>query len=63
MVQHSEQVLRAQDGHDIHIQVWQPDGDCSHVIHIVHGLGEYAARYRRFAEFAAAWLNSQIVGP
>jgi alpha-beta hydrolase superfamily lysophospholipase len=54
MVQHSQQVLRAQDGHDIHIQVWRPGGECSRVIHIVHGLGEYAARYRRFAGFAAA---------
>jgi alpha-beta hydrolase superfamily lysophospholipase len=54
MVHHSQQVLRAADGHDIHTQVWRPDGDCQCVIQIVHGLGEYAARYARFAEAAAA---------
>jgi len=54
MVHHSQQVLRAPDGHEIHVQVWQPDGDCICVIQIVHGLGEYAARYERFAQAATA---------
>lgn len=54
MVHHSQQVLRAPDGHDIQLQVWRPDSDCSAVIHVLHGLGEYAARYERFAESAAA---------
>jgi alpha-beta hydrolase superfamily lysophospholipase len=53
MVHHSEQVLRASDGHDIHVYVWRADGDCVGVIHVVHGLGEHAARYARFAEAAA----------
>lgn len=54
MVHHSQQVLRAPDGHDINVQVWRPDGDCQCVIQTVHGLGEHAARYARFAEAAAA---------
>jgi alpha-beta hydrolase superfamily lysophospholipase len=54
MLHHSEQVLRASDGHEIHMQVWQPDGECRCVIQLVHGLGEYAARYARFAEAATA---------
>jgi alpha-beta hydrolase superfamily lysophospholipase len=53
MVHHTQQVLRAQDGHDINIQVWRPDGDCLCVIQIIHGLGEHAARYARFARSAA----------
>jgi alpha-beta hydrolase superfamily lysophospholipase len=54
MVHHSQQVLRAPDGHGINVQVWRPDGDCLCVIQIVHGLGEHVARYARFAEAAAA---------
>ncbi len=54
MVHHTRQVLRAQDGHDIHLRVWRPDGDCQSVIQLVHGLGEYAGRYHRFAEAAVA---------
>ena len=54
MVHHSQQVLRAADGHEIHLQEWRPDGGCSAVIQVLHGLGEYAARYGRFAESAAA---------
>lgn len=54
MVHHSKQVLRAADGHDIAAHLWRPDGDCRCVIHVLHGLGEYAGRYARFAEAAAA---------
>ena len=54
MVHHSQQVLRAADSHEIHLQEWRPDGECSAVIQVLHGLGEYAARYGRFAESAAA---------
>jgi alpha-beta hydrolase superfamily lysophospholipase len=53
MVHHTRQVLRAQDGHDIPVHVWRPEGDCRCVIQLVHGLGEYAAHYRRFAAAAA----------
>ncbi|MEJ2129330.1 MAG: alpha/beta hydrolase [Woeseiaceae bacterium] len=53
MVHHTRQLLRAQDGHEIPLHAWRPDGDCRCVIQLVHGLGEYAARYQRFAEAAA----------
>jgi len=53
MLHHDRQILTAPDGHDIHLQLWQPEGDCSCVIQILHGLGEYADRYARFAGAAA----------
>jgi alpha-beta hydrolase superfamily lysophospholipase len=52
MVQHSRQVLAADDGHKIHVQLWQPAGDCIGVLQVVHGLGEHADRYGRFAAAA-----------
>ena len=42
----------AQDGHDIPLHVWRPDDDCRCVIQLVHGLGEHANRYDRFAKAA-----------
>ena len=53
MVHHDTTILRAADGHDIHVQVWRPEGGGTRAIQIVHGLGEYAARYERFAAAAA----------
>lgn len=53
MLHHHHQTLATADGHDIHLQVWQPDGDGSCVIQVLHGLGEYADRYARFAAAAA----------
>ena len=52
MVHHSTQILAADDGHKIHTQLWQPDGDCAAIIQVVHGLGEHADRYARFAAAA-----------
>jgi alpha-beta hydrolase superfamily lysophospholipase len=52
MVQHSRQVLTADDGHKIHAQLWEPAGNCTGVLQVVHGLGEYADRYERFAAAA-----------
>lgn len=46
---HRVHELRALDGHIIHMQLWQPDGACRGLIHLFHGLGEYAARYEQFA--------------
>lgn len=54
MVHHDEDVLSAADGHRIRIQRWSPDGEPAAVVQIMHGLGEHAARYARFAEAAAA---------
>lgn len=53
MVHQSQQILRADDGHDIHVTCWRPSGDCTRVIHVVHGLGEHPGRYARFAAAAA----------
>ena len=47
-------VLQALDGHEIHVHLWQPAGPCKGLIQILHGLGEYAARYERFAVVAVA---------
>ncbi|MDH3351022.1 MAG: alpha/beta hydrolase [Gammaproteobacteria bacterium] len=53
MLQHRHQILAAPDGHDIHVQLWQPPGDVTCGIQVVHGLGEHADRYDRFAAVAA----------
>lgn len=53
MVHHSTHILAADDGHKIQCQLWQPDGDCAAIIQVVHGLGEHADRYARFAAAAA----------
>lgn len=53
MVHHDREILRAADGHDIHVHAWRPEEGCSRVIQVVHGLGEHAARYERFATAAA----------
>jgi len=42
-------ILEADDGHRILVECWQPDGEVSALIHIVHGLAEHATRYERFA--------------
>jgi len=49
---HERLVLHAEDDHDIHLQVWRPAGPATHIIQIVHGLGEHADRYARFATAA-----------
>ncbi len=54
MTEHERSVLRATDGHEIHVQIWRPAGEVTHVIQIVHGLGEHADRYGRFAAAANA---------
>jgi len=54
MLHHRTQVLAAADGHDIHMQLWEPEQDPLGVIQVLHGLGEYSDRYARFASAAAA---------
>ncbi|WP_024301130.1 alpha/beta hydrolase [Pseudogulbenkiania sp. MAI-1] len=46
--------LDAADGETIRGLCWQPETAPRAVVLIVHGMGEYAARYRRFAESLAA---------
>lgn len=53
-VRHQRHALKAGDDHEIHVQTWEPAGDASVVIQILHGLGEYGDRYARFAAVAAA---------
>lgn len=53
MLNHKHQILAAADGHEIHVQLWQPESEVSCVIQVVHGLGEHADRYDRFAAAAA----------
>lgn len=53
-MEHEQQTLAAGGGHSIRLQVWRPAGPPSHCIQIVHGLGEYADRYARFAAAATA---------
>ncbi len=49
MLYHRHETLVAPDGHDIHTQLWVPDGQPSAIIQILHGLGEHSDRYARFA--------------
>ena len=51
---HERSVLHVEDGHNIHLQVWRPSGPVTHIIQIVHGLGEHSDRYARFAAAATA---------
>jgi alpha-beta hydrolase superfamily lysophospholipase len=49
MLYHQHETLVAADDHDIHAQLWAPEGQSSCVIQILHGLGEHSDRYARFA--------------
>lgn len=46
--------LEADDGHRIAVTLYEPAGDAIGVIQILHGLGEHADRYARFAAAANA---------
>ncbi len=52
MLHHRHEILAAADDHDIHVQLWAPEGQTSCVIQILHGLGEHSDRYARFATSA-----------
>ena len=52
--EHEQVVLQAADGHEIKLQVWRPDEPALAVVQILHGLGEHADRYARFAAAATA---------
>jgi len=54
MLHHRTQILAATDGHDIHMQLWEPEGRPVCIVQILHGLGEYSDRYARFASAAVA---------
>ncbi len=46
--------LLAPDRRSIPLYLWEPQGQARGVIQILHGLGEHAGRYERFARAAAA---------
>lgn len=46
--------FRSSDGKtDIHVLLWQPEGEIRGVLQIVHGMCEFAERYDEFAAFLA----------
>jgi alpha-beta hydrolase superfamily lysophospholipase len=47
-----ELTLQTEDLHEIHIRLFAPQGEVRGVIQIIHGLGEHAGRYKRFADAA-----------
>jgi len=49
MLYHRHEILAVADGHNIHVQLWAPEGQATCVIQIFHGLGEHSDRYARFA--------------
>jgi alpha-beta hydrolase superfamily lysophospholipase len=54
VTEYQQVILSAADGHDIQVHVWQPSEAPTQVVQILHGLGEHAGRYSRFAAAAAA---------
>ncbi|MFC0042284.1 alpha/beta hydrolase [Actinomadura rayongensis] len=42
------------DGVEIHVSVWEPDGEARGIVQIAHGVGEHAERYAHFAETLTA---------
>ena len=46
--------LKTDDGHEIAITVFEPETAATGIIQVLHGLGEHAGRYRRFAAAANA---------
>lgn len=50
---HRRSILRAADEHEIPVQVFEPADHTAVIIQILHGLGEHADRYARFAAAAA----------
>ncbi|MDH3533453.1 MAG: alpha/beta hydrolase [Gammaproteobacteria bacterium] len=51
---HRRSNVRAADDHQIPVQIFEPADDTAVIIQILHGLGEHADRYARFAAAAAA---------
>jgi alpha-beta hydrolase superfamily lysophospholipase len=47
--QDQRHVVKADDGHEIHVRTWRPDGEVNGVVQLLHGLGEHIGRYERFA--------------
>lgn len=54
MTETEQSVLVAPDGREIRLQIWRPRDPATHIVQIVHGLGEYSDRYIGFATAATA---------
>jgi alpha-beta hydrolase superfamily lysophospholipase len=54
VTEHEQIALGAADGHEIQVQIWRPSNPATQVIQVLHGLGEHAGRYSRFADSATA---------
>lgn len=52
LTDHQRVTLRVADGHEIQLQAWLPQGEPTHALQILHGLGEHSDRYARFAKAA-----------
>ena len=61
MSYYQHETLVAAEGHDIHTQLWVPEGQPSCVIQILHGLGEHSDRYARVAAKAVERVYSTYV--
>lgn len=44
-------ILSADNKTDLHVIIWEPDGDTNAVIQLVHGMAEYIDRYHEFAAY------------
>lgn len=53
--------LTDDDGESFEMQVFEPDTEPACVIQILHGLGEHAARYRRFADAALRRKHAVVI--
>jgi alpha-beta hydrolase superfamily lysophospholipase len=53
MLPQQTRVLAGNDGREIRLRQWRPAGEPLCAIQVIHGLGEHAGRYARFAAAAA----------
>ncbi len=53
-MKHDEGTLSASAGASLYYQCWVPDGDCTAILLVAHGLAEHSGRYEHFAAFFVA---------
>lgn len=54
MINMDDFFMTAKDGTKVHCVFSKPDGEIKGLVHIVHGMAEYAARYKPLMEFFSA---------
>lgn len=47
-------LLKGTQGSVLHVDVYQQGKECKGILHILHGMGEHAKRYKAFAEYMAS---------